>query len=418
MDSRIALGSLLLLAATATAQVQSPIPGQTPLVPGQPATGATPDPDRPQQTPAEQLEELAKQKARLEQEILYVRDRAAHAKEELNAKLTRHKQDYRAIDAGVAATVLPKPTPAPRRFAQIAGDAERDAFAQDVLALVNHRPITQARFDQVKNYLKDLPSSGDDSMQSQRALFELIRIEAVASTFEESEGEAQLGEALSQLQQGKPMADVAKAFGILTGGQPDGSIEVTRNSSFGSLVELTAFNTPAGQQSRPFRNAQGYVILRTDHIEKGNSPELDKVIGSAVQIPYTADQAMLQKAQFAVNAGQVDIVVRDQHVLDMLPQMFRPPANMPIPEGDAAVTDEAIALMTRKMQQLQAEIDRLSKSDEAGAAARIKDLEQQYRTTKQSLQDARSAKDHADGKSDKTDQLVPVKQAPAPTKKD
>ncbi|MEO6596316.1 MAG: peptidylprolyl isomerase [Planctomycetota bacterium] len=426
MDFRIAFGSLLLIGVTATAQVK-PSPQPTPpqptpvaplvvpaVVPGVvPAVAPAQDPDRPEPTAAEKLAELTKEKQRLQQEVAYVRNRTEHAKELLRTKLgNRQQQAFRSIDAGIVLAPVPKVAPAARRFAQLVGDEHRDQFPADTLVLVNNRPITQARFDQIKNYLKELPSSGDDSMQSQRALFELIRIEAVAASFEESEGEAQVAEAMSQLQQGKPMADVAKAFGVLTGAQPDGSIEVTRNSAFGSLVELIAFQTPTGQPSRPFRNANGYVILRTDRIEKGATPDLDKAIGSAVQVRYTADEASMQKAQFAINAGQVDILVRDQHVLDMLPQMFKAPPPMPAGATDEAPTDQATQMLSRKMEQLQAEIKRLSQSKEVGSEVRIKALEEQLSATKQALRESQKPKTDAQ-KGDARDSETPAKETPA-----
>ena len=51
----------------------------------------------------------------------------------------------------------------------------------------------------------------------------------------------------------------------------------------GPKAEQIAFSLPAGQRSRPFRSAQGYVVLQCESVEKGTSPELDKVIAHALQ---------------------------------------------------------------------------------------------------------------------------------------
>src|SRR5687768_5584385 len=100
MVSRLILGSLLMLGAAAA---QSPTPLTPPVAPPVP-TGQTPpaqDPDKPKPTPAEELAELMKEKARLEREIQYVKERAKNSRAMLASKLSSPEQSYRSIDAGI-----------------------------------------------------------------------------------------------------------------------------------------------------------------------------------------------------------------------------------------------------------------------------------------------------------------------------
>jgi hypothetical protein len=191
---------------------------------------------------------------------------------------------------------------------------------------------------------------------------------------------------VGQLDGGKTIADLAKTVGVLPGTDAaTGRVEIQRNSVFGPMVEAIAFSTPAGTRAQPFRCADGIVILKVETLEKGAQPELDKVIASALMVPYAPEPDAVQKAQQAVSMGQVELVVRDDATLRMLPQMFRPqsapPAAIPQPRLDGKSSQAAL-------EQLQAEMQKLQGSADPADQARLKDLEARYQQLKMSLRTA------------------------------
>jgi hypothetical protein len=393
------LGSLLLLGVSTPAQ-QPPLP--TPL----PAPGQTPpaDPDKPQQTPEQELGELAKEKARLEREIKYVQERAKNNKVMLANKLRAPTQSFRAIDAGVTKPAAAPPTPQPR-FARLPIGDELAKFPQDAMLLVNGRPINRSVFDAVMTHMKAAGGAEPDNMRAQRVLYDLVAIEAMSGAFAESEAEATLGEVLTELDKGKSMQELAKKYGTVQA-DADGKIEVTRNSPLGPRFEHIAFETKPGTRARPFRNARGIVVLNVDSYEKGATPDLDKVIGTAIQIPFTSDAATLAKAQQMVNLAQMDLVARDADVLAMLPQRWRQPdaAAAPTPAvSDAGQLREALT-------KLEATIAKLATSTEAGAQEQRATLEKQVAQIKEAIKRAEA------GAVEVVDESPIKKSDPAPKK--
>ena len=319
---------LFALILPARGEAQDPKPAAPKFQEPAEEAAQEPQPARPKEpTPEERLEELRAEKERLEREIRYARERAQRAKQLLQEKLGAREQSFRAIDAGTAVVARPTPQPAQpvqRKFARIASAEERQAQPDGAMVVVEGRAISQSWFDRVMGYLSESGAAiGDESVRAQRVLFDMMRIEGVAAQFEENDAELRLAEALAALEAGKSLADVARAEGSVLAAAEDGRVEVTRNSMHGPYFEHVAFTTPVGQTARPFRNASGYVLLHVDALEKGDSPQQDKVVCHVAQFDYTEDAEALRKAQFKVNSGQVDVVVRDEQVLEMLPALFR-----------------------------------------------------------------------------------------------
>jgi uncharacterized protein YdcH (DUF465 family) len=329
MDVRLVLASLLLLSVTATAQGEGQAPAGTPATPA----ATKQDPDKPGPQVVDVIGELTREKERLQQEIDYARQRAKGAKAMLAEKLGRRGQAFQSIDAGTN-VVAPTATPM-RREARVMEPKELDGQPDDVMLLVNGQPIRQGAFDEMMNYLRQSPSSGDDALRAQRVLFDLIRTQSVVAALPEDGAEGQIGDVLGQIENGKPIADLAKTVGTVQGAQEDGSVEVTRNSFLGTKIEQVAFTLAAGTRSRPVRTPTGIVIVQVDSIEKGASPELDKVKAHIVQVPWQADPAILQKAQGAAAAGQVEILVRNQEILNMLPALFHRAATTALADNSA-----------------------------------------------------------------------------------
>jgi hypothetical protein len=85
------------------------------------------------------------------------------------------------------------------------GTAEEFANQPEGTAmLVNGRPVAQRQIDELVAYLGSAPGGGDAAMQQQRALFDLIRIEAVASSFDEAQAETE-----DRVGQGRQVPQVA-----------------------------------------------------------------------------------------------------------------------------------------------------------------------------------------------------------------
>lgn len=381
MDLRLVTAAVLLLGTSAFAQL--PIPGASP----KPAPAAQ-DPDKPQPSPEQVLQELKAERDRLAREIAYVKDRARNAKSLLSDKLANKAPTWKAIDAGTNAPALqPMAMPAAPRLARVATKEELGNHANDTLLIVNGRAIPQRAFDEIMQYLAQSPASGDESLRAQRALFDLIRIEAIASSFEDNEAAERVGGILGQLDGGKTMAEMAKAIGTVPGSSPEGTIEVTRNSVFGPRFEQIAFAAEPGQRVRPFRNANGLVILKVDRFVKGETPDQDKVVGTAIQVPYSPDPQALQKSHLAVNTGQVDILARDQQAFDMLPEMFRRPTGGVAPAPLPTQHVDTTAIM-KQLEQLGADMAALQNKTDDESKAKLQVLQQQYGELKRQLRSA------------------------------
>ena len=399
MDLRLATSLALLLGA---AHAQPPVPAVQDPAPA-PAPAAQ-DPDKPKPTAEQEAQALAAERDRLQREIAYVRERAQHAKANLSQKFAPKAPTWKAIDAGVQPQpVAPVPSPAQRRPARVANPDELSDHGSDTMLVVNGRPVSQAQFDQVVEFLAQSPSTGDASMRAQRVLFDLIRIEAVAAAFQENEAAERTGDLLGQLDAGKSIQELAQSVGTVAGASPEGRVELTRNSMHGPVFEHAAFTTEAGKRARPFRNAHGLVILQVESVVKGETPDTDKVVLHAIQVPYTADAQALQKVHNSVNFGQVDLVVRDQQTLDLLPQLFRPmpamPPAAPVPGRDTTAIEQAL-------QQLTTEIAALQDATDDAAVARRAALQARYDQLKHELRAA--AGDATE------DQVEPVRIEPAP----
>ena len=182
-------------------------------------------------TPEQQLEQLNRERTRLQREIQYATERVVQAKTLLSSKMQRGKPVFRTIDAGKPASAVPLATPrVERKYARIGSAEEMNYGGNTAMVMVNGRAISQASYDGVMDYLRESATGGTDALRAQRVLFDMIRIEAIAAEFMENEGEVQLSENLGPLEEGtKSFADAAKEFGTVQGAGPDGALQVTRN---------------------------------------------------------------------------------------------------------------------------------------------------------------------------------------------
>src|SRR5262249_50545780 len=148
LRSFLPLASVLALSVSPVwAQIQTPVPAQP----------AAPAADKPPQSPADRLDELKRELARLQVEIQYVKERAASASELLRSKFAHRGFDVRAIDAGqnaaasvFSANVAPVTTP---QRARPFSEVESKALAANVIMTVDGSTVTQAEFDQLIAYL-------------------------------------------------------------------------------------------------------------------------------------------------------------------------------------------------------------------------------------------------------------------------
>ncbi|MFY9342592.1 MAG: peptidylprolyl isomerase [Planctomycetota bacterium] len=389
MDLRLVAVSLLLLATTAIAQAQ--------------------DPDKPQPQPVDVIRDLTAEKERLLREIAYAKDRAKNGKALLAGRFVPATQGIRAIDAGRSVTFTPMaPVQPPQpRAARVGTAEEMTNHPDDTMLVVNGRAIPTSAYDSLMKYLAEHPGATDEKMRSQRALYELIRIEAIAASFEDNEAAEKAGDVMGQLEAGKTVGDLAKTVGVVPGCDAEGKFEATRSSVFGPRFEQVAFATEAGKRSRPFRNGNGLVILQVEKFDKGATADLDKVVGTALQIPYSNDPDVLQKAQMAVTTVQIDVVARDQKTLEMLPELFRTPAPSlqsvsPVPQVDKAA-------LTAQMEALRAEITKLQGQTDDASKQRLQALEGEYTRLKNMLRATET-----DAEAPKVP--APVKKAPEPAK--
>lgn len=400
MELRLVSASLLLL-GSAFAQAPGATPVKPSPAPAAPAAAApAQDPDKKVQSPEEILKELNGEKERLAREIAYVQERARGLKTMLADKLGQKPREWKSIDAGTNAPAFTPMVPTTPKYARVATPEEMGGRGNDTLLVVNGAAITQRMLDELTTYLAGSAASGDESMRTQRALFELIKIEGIGAAFEQNEAAERVSELVTQLEGGKTIAELAPAVGVVRGSSPEGKLEVTRNSMFGPRLEQVAFATEPGKRARPFRHTEGVVILKVESFAKGATPEQDKVVASALLVPYTPDPQVLTKAMTAVNTAQVDILVRDEMVLAKLPQMFRKPAPMAAPApGDAA-------RLQQELEQLGRDIATLQQQGGDEAQAKLKVLNQRHAELKEQLRAAMTGAADGDGTTTSPDNAV------------
>jgi len=399
MFLRIAMLAPLALAAALPAQFKS-LPAKKLPAPAAQSPTAKP------QSPAQQLEQLNKEKARLKREIQYVTERVQQAKSLLSAKLVRATPVFKSIDAGKPASAVPIAAPRmQRKFARIGTAEEMNFGGNTAMLMVNGRAISQAAYDQAMNYLRESNPKDTDALRAQRVLFDMIRIEAIASQFIENEGEINLSENLELIDSGKKtFENAAKEFGTVQGATLDGVVEVTRNSILGPYFEYIAFTTEVGKNARPFRTTNGYLVLRVNSYEKGAQAKFDKVVCSAIQFSYSADKKVMKDAQFKVNSGQIDVLVRDQAVLDLLPALFKPAQQRKTPAQQVA----------SQIKELETELEKIGDTNQdrsTAIKAQIATLRETLKSlTQPILQDADAAA--ANDANAKPLKQAPIKKAP------
>ncbi|MCA8975163.1 MAG: peptidylprolyl isomerase [Planctomycetes bacterium] len=350
MDLRITLASLALFTATAIAQE-----GQGAE---QPNSGAV-------------IEELQAEKARLLKEIDFARLRAASAGKSLAEKLGARGQSFASIDAGTNQPA--SPVAMQMQKARVMTEAERADLKDDVLMTIDGVPLYQGEYDTLMNYLGELPNSGPEEIRAQRVMFELIRIKTVQAAFPENDAEGQVSEVYAQLQQGKPLSELAASIGTVLGAKEDGSLEVTRNSFLGTAFERAAFALQKGETSRPIRTVFGFAVFQADDIQKGAESALDKVVGHAVLVKYAGDEKQVNLAQGKAARGQAVILVREESAMGLLPALYRPMP--PVQDSPANNLDG----LNGRLQAVRNAIEKLGAGDATApdVQAQLKSLKQQ-----------------------------------------
>ncbi|MFK7739212.1 MAG: peptidylprolyl isomerase [Planctomycetota bacterium] len=360
MFRTVLLAPLALVATLSPSQLVAQTPNPLQPLPGQ---GPAPTPAAPvkEMTPAEKIEMLKKQVASLKREIEYTNDRKQDAASRMAKKLTRAKPSFRAIDAGKPANARPQPTAQPvRRFATLGSAEQMTVGDERFMILANGQGISQSQYDAVYSYLNTTNTSGTEAMRSQRALYDMIRIAAVAGEFTEQFEELGIDAKYAALMDGsKSIEQAARESGSVDGADESGAITITRNCTLGPSFERVAFTTKKGKMSGPIRTTNGVAVLRVDEFVKGAQPQLDKVECHVVEFKYAADAAVLQKALFNVNTGQIQLLVRDNKVMEMLPSMYRKPAPRP----------SARQQLTTQVSQLTAHLETLKKQAAEGDVA-------------------------------------------------
>ena len=320
LRSTALVAALLSLSLDGFAQNESPAVPATPVEP----VAGTQDPDRPSKTPAQRVAELEQERKRLQKEIEFVRERVAKSKQMLGGKFSDRKLNMRSIDAGTN-SVAPAMSAPQKKPATLLSDDQKKALGSDAMLLIEGRPIREAEFNTRKTYLEAAGSAPTEDVRNQRAMLELLRIEAAIGSYPQAAAEAnkQMLDAQQEIQDGKEFVEVAKKYsrGPLV---QDAKMTVTRNCPYGLLIEKAAFETPEGKATGIIRGLNGYAMIHVDKQNKDDDPRRCSVEGRMILIPYHPDPGELQQIQSRVALGQVNLQLRDKDVINSLPVMMRP----------------------------------------------------------------------------------------------
>lgn len=317
--------STAVLFAALTAALSSDLRAQ---LPGGNALGGQ-APLAPPRSPQEQLDELKREIERLKSEIEFVHARTALGVAPLKERLQQRQFSPRAIDAGKnSAVAVPVAQPIKPQTARRMSTEEQAKYPAEVALVVQGRMVLGKELEALVAYLKTLPGAGgsDEAALKMRASQERIRIEAVMAAFEESraEAEGQVLAAKKELEEGKAFGEVQNRYGRGPNLAEEGKVQITRYSPFGLEVEAAAFSGTEGQVAGPLRGLTGYVLLHVDKIKKGDQDAGDLVEARLLLVPYHGDPAEMDKVRSEASMGQVDLLVRDDAAMEMLPPNFRP----------------------------------------------------------------------------------------------
>ena len=324
----------LALAAALPAQ----LPGGLPGLGGQEA------PVAPPRSPAEKLDDLKREIERLKAEIQFAKTRTELGAAPIKDRLQNRTFAPRAIDAGTSTATAPapaipqKPQPARRMTSE-----EQEKYQGDVLMVVQGRAIRSSDFQPLVDFLGTVKDAGDLTSREQRVAMELVRLEAVLGSFEESQVEAkqQIDAAKKELDEGKAWTEVQNRYGRGPNMAQEGRIQVSHYSPLGIEVERAAFTTEKGKVVGPVRAGTGYAILAIDGMTKSDTDAGDVVDARMIFIPYHGDPGDMDKVRAQAITGQVDLVVRDDAAMTKLPASLRPA--MPQQAGPKRELDTDIA---------------------------------------------------------------------------
>ncbi|MGC6486575.1 MAG: peptidylprolyl isomerase [Planctomycetota bacterium] len=357
-------------------------------------------------TPQQKLEQLQREKQRLQKEIQFAKQRVDNAGSLLNNKLRRGKPSFRSIDAGKPRGMLSTaPKRVERKAARIGTPEEMKVGGGDAVVVVNRRGIGQKIYDDLSQYLLSYSPQANPDLIAQRVFYDLIRIEGVAGKLVDSEGRMKLGQALPKLEGGEmTVAQAAQKFGTVQGASAEGALEVTRNSVHGPLFEYVAFTTPVGSMARPFLSPRGYVVLKVDELKKGEQTALDKVACTVALFKFVEDDRQLMDAQYQVTSGQAEVLVRDLDVMMKLPALYRPQSMRQTPQQ----------MLQSQLQTLEGQLAKLDAGGQ-GESERATELRAQIASVKariQTLRDAAGNKGSSDADRPDSDGAPQVKKAP------
>ncbi|GAB4141454.1 MAG: hypothetical protein Fur0037_08310 [Planctomycetota bacterium] len=303
---------------------------------GQPSGAGPQDPEKAtpkpiEETPEQRIQRLEEELRKLQSELAFVRERAASGTmaEMIRRKLAQRTLSLKSIDAGASKAAVPNRSLPPRqpavKRARIA--TPDDALAEGVALTVAGQPIRQDEIDKFVDYLGSFSGTGDDSLRKSRAVMELMRTAAARASFgaEAAELEKRLADIRKRYEDGESFEALVKQNSQGPNADKGGDISpVTRNSYHGLAIEHAAFTTPEGKLSPILHTPMGLSMLLVTKVQKGASPEQDQVSARLLSLNYIQDQVKLFQASQAVMTGQLEIVVRDEDAMQLLPPMFRP----------------------------------------------------------------------------------------------
>lgn len=337
--------STAVLSAVLSPAVMAQVPGSSPLVTPQGVAGQ--QPAAPPRSPQEQLDELRREIERLKAEIAFVQTRTSLGVAPLRERLQQREFKPRAIDAGKnSAVALPVAQPPSIQPARTMTPEEQTKYGADVALVVQGRPVTSAELQQLAAYVKSMPGTPDATACMMRAAQECIRVQAVMAAFEESrtEAEGQIQAAAKELAEGKPFGEVQNRYGRGPNMTQEGKVTITRYSPFGLEVEAAAFGNPEGKLVGPVRGLSGYALVQIDKLVKSDQDVGDSVEARLILVPYHGEASDMDKVRSEASMGQVDLVVRDEAGLQLLPQHLRPAVKgkeFPVKVEAAVETPEA-----------------------------------------------------------------------------
>ena len=281
----------------------------------------------PEATPEERIQALKDQLARLEAERAKLDqvEKTGGVVSRVKGALAERQVVVEPIDDPNPRNVSMGGGAATANAARLLSDEEKKALPGDVILVVDGVPATVSEFDAAMAYLQSYPNQRDEDAMKKQAILELIRQKAAEAAFPDTAptAEAKILELQKKLKAGEDFAKVAKEQSDCPSSQRGGDLGKFGRVGMDFWFTKTSYGLKVGEVSDVVQSTFGYHLIKVTAIEKGETPEQDKVQASHILALYSPNQGMVRQVSQRVHAGKSELAFASEEYLAYAPDVYR-----------------------------------------------------------------------------------------------